>query len=500
MNFRVREGPWEKIFLGNLEGFEVEMNSNPEGLILVTVIEKENNEIQGAVVEVFKVFYAEGSIEDFIETLPKEATVIFKHEPKETIKFFLLSSAPSYVKYTENAFCNEVEDLMEKLNTSSAMMKDFSKAYDLQLIELNKAPERIKSSFFSQPMIVPMLYPKEIALGESTEKEVSKISGKGTIMLGLTKSNTMINEPLELMMKTTIFGSTPKDRKHVIHLIAEGALISSVPVVLFDWDKSFLGLNRPNPESKMLSEYHVDLEPMGFPIKHFTLENINVDLNLISIKGFFELIGMKEGEEQLMVAKLIKESKPNSIAELIAAAKKMTPRDESKVSNKYRTIRILNLIKLKYPKLFEGKNDIKEISRSSGKSIGRAGIIHMEGLDETASVLLVHSILKGLSLEYSKSKEKINAMILLPEIKKVLDTKNNTIYSDEIIQFLDKLKTAGIGFGLSSDRPIDLRKEIMTLSEAEIFLINRNDVSVKVAKSKQFRIRLRPGLSACEEK
>ncbi|MFH1663634.1 MAG: hypothetical protein ABH986_02405 [archaeon] len=504
MEFRVRNGPWEKRFSGEMEGFEVEMHSNPEGLLLVTVLEKENQKIKGAVIELFKVFFAEGSIEDFIETLPKEATVIFKHEPKETIKFFLLSSAPSYVKYSENVFCDEVEDLMQKLNTSSEMMKDFSKAYDLQLIELNKAPERIKSSFFSQPMIVPMLYPKEIASaggnGEGTEKDVSRISGKGTVMLGLTKSNTMINEPLELMMKTTIFGSTPKDRKHVIHLIAEGALISSVPVVIFDWDKSFLGLNRPNPESKMLSDYHVDLEPMGFPVKHFTLENINVDLNLISIKGFFELIGMKEGEEQLMMAKLIKESKPNSIAELIAAAKKMTPRDESKVSNKFRTIRILSLIKLKYPKLFEGKNDIKEISKSSGKAIGRAGIIHLTGLDETASVLLVHSILKGLSSEYSKSKEKINSMVLIPSAKRILNSKNNTIYSDEIIQLLDKLKTAGIGFALSSDRPIDLKKEVMKVSEAEIFLINRNDVGVKVAKSKQFRIKLRPGLSACEEK
>ena len=499
MEFRVRNGPWEKIFSGNLEGFEVEMSSNSDGLILVSVLEKENDKIKGAVIELFKVFYAEGSIEDFIETLPKEATVLFKHEPKETIKFLLLSSSPSYVQYKENSFCDEAEDLMEKLKTSSSMIQDFSKAYDLQLTELNKTPERIKSSFFSQPMLVPLLGPKEIPTEDSRETPTKSVS-KGTVMLGLTKANTMIKEPLELMMKTTVFGSTPKDRKHVIHLIAEGALIKSTPTIIFDWDKSFLGLNKPNPEEKLLRDYHTDLEPMGFPIKHFTRENLNIDLKLISVKGLLELIGMKDGEEQQIISRLIKETKSNSLEDLISAAQKVNLRDESKITNKYRTIRILSIIQNKYKGLFQGNNEIKELSKNRGESIGRASIIHMEGLDQIASTLLIHNILKELYLEYSKSKAKINSMVLLPEIKPVLDSKNKTIYSTEIIELLDKLKSVGVGFALSSDRPIDLRKEVMKISEAEIFLINRNDVGVKVAKSKQFRIKLRPALSVSAEK
>ncbi len=499
MDFRVRNGPWEQIFSGNMEGFEIEIHSNPKSLILVTVIEKENEEIQGAVIEIYKVFFAEGSIEDFIETLPKEATVLLKHEPKETLKFMLLSSSPSYVKYEENVFCDEAEDLIEKINTSSSMMKDFSKAYDLQLTELDKSPERIKSSFFSQSLIAPLLIPKGMENKNSAESTL-QITGKGTVMLGLTKANTMIKEPLELMMKTTIFGSTPKDRKHVIHLIAEGALLDNTPVLIFDRDKSFIGLNKPNPDEKILKEYGIDLEPMGFPIKHFTREEFNIDLNLISIKGLLELIGMKEGEEQNIISKLIKDTKPKSIKELIEAAKKLPTRDESKITNKYRSIRILSLIDNKYKGLFNGENNIKEITKSSGKTIGRVGIIHLEGLDETALSLLIHSMLKGIYLEYSKSKQKINSMIFLPEIKPILYSKNNSIITKEIIELLDKLKSVGIGFALSSDRPIDLRKEIMKISEAEIFLINRNDVGVKVAKSKQFRIKLNPTLSACEEK
>jgi len=501
MEFRVRNGPWEKKFSGEMEGFEVEMHSNPDGLLLVTVLEKENQEIKGAVVEVFKVFFAEGSIEDFIDTLPKEATVLMKHEPKETIKFMLLSSSPSYVKYEENPFCDEVEELMEKLETSSSMLKDFSKAYDLQLIELEKSPERIKSSFFSQPIVLPLISPKgENIAGEETGS--ANITGKGTIMLGLTKANTVINEPIGLMMKTTIFGSSPKDRKHVIHLIAEGALMSSISVIIFDWDKSFTGLNRANPQGKILKEYNIEFEPIGFPLKNFTRDDISVDLNLINVKGLIELIGMKQGEEQQIISKLIKDAKPNSIEELISFAKKMDLRDESKITNKYRAIRILSLIQTKYKKLFKGKNDIKEMSKNWAKSIGRAGLIHMEGLDDTASILLIHNILKGLWTEYSKTGKKgeVNAMVLLPEIREVLDSRNQTIISTEIIELLDKLKSVGIGFALSSDRPIDLRKEIMKISESQIFLITRNDVGVKVAKSKQFRIKLRPGLSSCEEK
>ncbi len=497
MEFKIRKGPWETIFSGNLEGFEVEMNSNPDGLLLVVVLEKEGEEIAGAVVEVFKVFHAEGSIEDFIETLPKEATVLLKHEPKETTKFLLLSSSPSYVKYEENTFCDEVEELMGKLKTSGMMIKDFSKAYDLQLTELNKTPERIRSAFFSQPMLVPLITPKGI------QEEVSateRITGKGTIRLGLTKANTMINEPLELMLKTTIFGSSSKDRKHVIHLIAEGTLMSNTPAIIFDWDKSFIGLNKPNPNTKMLQDYHIDLEPIGFPVKHFVREQIKIDLNLISVKGLLELIGMKEGEEQQIIARMIKEGKPKTIEELINTAKKIELRDESKATNKYRTIRILTLLKKKYKGLFEGQINIKEMSKRWSSSMGKAEIIHLEGFDKTAAALLIHNILKALYLEFSSTKGRINAMVLLPEIKPILDIKEKTIISTETLELLDKLKSAGIGFALSSDRPIDLRKEIMKISEAEIFIINRNDVGVKVAKSKQFRIKLRPGLSTCEEK
>jgi hypothetical protein len=49
MDFRVREGPWKTIFKGTLEGYEIEISTNPESLMLIMVLEKNGDKIEGAV-------------------------------------------------------------------------------------------------------------------------------------------------------------------------------------------------------------------------------------------------------------------------------------------------------------------------------------------------------------------------------------------------------------------------------------------------------------------
>jgi len=501
MKFKPRNGPWQEIFEGSIQDFEVSIHSNPDNVILVSVLEKKKGKIEGTILELYKVFAVEGRLEDFTETFPKEAIVLIKHEAKESLKYFLLSSGPSYVKYEEEQFLSEVDRLYNKLHNSSALVKDVSKAYDIQLEELNKAGEKFKTSFFSLPLLAPILS-SELLSGREPRYEMKETGkgGKGEIILGITKDGIAVKEPLSVFVKTTVFGSTGEERKHVIHLIAEGGLISNVAVVIFDWDNSFSGLNKPSSKLKELQEFKVNFEPIGFPVKEFSKEELKVDLNLVNPKGILELFGLMEGEETKFIGNLFKENKVESVNELIEIAKNFSV-EESKATAKYRSMRILKLIDVRYPGLFGGTNNIEEIAKNWIKAIGRAGIIHLDKFDERSSLILIHNLIKGILQHYEGNpKSRINAMVLMPEMKKMLPIKSPNILSNEIIELMEKFKGEGICYAISADRPIDLMKEVIDQSEAEIFILSRDDVGIKIANSKQYRLKLRPGLSTCQEK
>jgi len=112
MEFKLANGPWTTLFTGNFQGHDIEILSNPESMILVVIYEKEGDKIAGAVLELFKVFAATGEIEAFVETLPREVLGITKHDPKSTLKFFILGSTPNYVAFKEDAFLSEADKML----------------------------------------------------------------------------------------------------------------------------------------------------------------------------------------------------------------------------------------------------------------------------------------------------------------------------------------------------------------------------------------------------
>ena len=73
MEFRLAEGPWKEMFKGVFEDYGVEIYSNPESVILVSILEKEADVVKGAVVELYKVFSAKGELQGFM-TAPVECT------------------------------------------------------------------------------------------------------------------------------------------------------------------------------------------------------------------------------------------------------------------------------------------------------------------------------------------------------------------------------------------------------------------------------------------
>ncbi len=503
MDFRLKDGPWKEMFKGNFEGYDVEIYSNPESIILVSILEKEGGKVKGSVVEVYKVFHAVGELEGFVETLPREVITITKHDEKETTRFFILGSKPSYVEYDEEKFAAEVEANIKNLRSSVKTISAVSKAYDLQLQELEQAPEQIKQAFFSQPLIVPLLSTSShIPSGFAAAAPAGKAISFGELMLGITREQMGVKEPLSLFSSTVVSGGRKEARAHMLHLLIEGALLSNIPAVVIDWNKRFKGLGVRTTASDDLKSYKVDIEPIGFPTKEFFIpQQLRVDLGSVNRKGLLELFGLDETIAGKEIMQVLDENRVASLAEVSGIVKARQTRGEFNEFQRSRAARILKLMDLRYPELFDGENNIAEISKSWLHGLGRAGIVNMGGHDKRVSLIMLHCIIHGLLEHYKKQgpSAQLRSMIIIPQVESIIGRNENSELAKTIIQDLNEMQQYGVGNAVSVAHEIDLQPGMLDAAKAKVKIVQGNDVGVQLKGRKNYRVLLRPGLSACTE-
>lgn len=495
--FRVPEGPWQKIFSGSFQGHSTTLFSSEAGMLMSAVLDGPEESPSGVLMEFFRAFKCEGQLEGFVETLPRDVRVIIRHSEKRTSKFFLLSSSPSYSAYNEEDVLSEADSLLRKLSKQSDMVRDIAKAYDLKLREMKELPEDEKSEFFSEPLVVGMAVPSPIGTIEEPPSVL-----KGEVFLGISPNEAIVREPLALFKKTVVFGPEAKHRRHAMHIIAEGTLLSNIPVVIVDSDDAFLGISEAASQPGELKKFKVDAEPIGFPAKQFRLgQGFSIDLNKINPAGLLELYGAGQGTASKAIEQALDQKKAGTMQELAEMLRSIEATEEFSDYEKARTARILELIDSTYPLAFGEGNDIAEISKNWIKGIGMAGIIRLKGFDERISLLALHTLALEL-LEYYKAKGKasgVRSMLLIPNGQAFLPIEANNVFSKEIAGALLEAAEYGVGFALECEKSIDLDRELSEKAEAEITLVQGNDAGVRLAGKKQYRVFLRPGLSRCTE-
>ncbi len=498
--FRFSQGPWTKLFEGTVEGQSIEIHSNNESMILVIVYEKEKDNIVGMVLELFKAFSCSGEIEAFTESLPKDAIVFLKHNENRTFKFFVLGSSPMYCEYDEEKAISEFDDLLKNTNNTAKMIMDVSKAYDLSLTPIHEALEDEKQAFFAEPIAMQMLSHATMVPQKKGAAEITGIPGE--LLLGITKDGSIAKEPLELFNKTIITGPNEQYRMHLAHIVIEGALLSSLAVVVIDWKNSFRGLSEPTKDLQGLRKFKVDFEPIGFPVAHFTVpENIKIELGAVDMRGLLELFGAGNNSATKIIVQKNSQKKHKNSNDLIETIRKTASTEETSPYQLNKAVRILSLFELHYPNLFNGPNNFYEIAKSWMKGLGRAGIIHMENNDEKTNIMVVHSIIRGLLAHFKEqgATNRLRAMIVIPETKKILPAIETNSISRTIASELIELAAYGVGFTVSAEKATELSKEISEKAESEIGIIEKNDVGIKIKNRKNYRALLRPGLSSCTE-
>ncbi len=499
--FQIRDGPWERLFNGVFQEHEVEIYFNPESVLMVLVYEKpgKDGKPEGAVVDFYRAYSAVGDVDHFLPNLPKEVLVITRHDKEQTLKFVLLAAQPLYVPWREEEFVRDVDDALTKLRVAGEMVKDVSKAYDLNLLELHKADATVKRVFFSQPLLIPLLSTN----AHPNPEEGLAFAVKGEVNLGLTREGLSVLEPLELVARSLVMGGSAGERRHALHLAMEGALLSNVPILVFSTGNEFDGLAEAAKDLQGLKAFKVEAEPIGFPVRHFKpYENVFVDLNLVDTNYLLDSFGVAEQEVKDLVKLVSANAKLRGLEDLMLQVKTFYPTDRIPASKINRAVRMLAVMDSRYQGLFAGQNDIEEISKNWFKAIGRAGLVHLEGLDDRARLLVVHNLLKGLMKTYQArgGRERIKSFVFLPEAKELLARDNQDPFAKEIAQLLATLPDYGVGVAVSVDKEIDLAPVYAGSLEARLEIVSGNDCGVNLKGRKNYRVLLRPGLSACSEK
>ncbi len=495
--FKLRSGPWLRVFEGAVHGSEVEIYYNQKSVFMVAVYDKEDEKVTGVVVGFYKVFSAKGDTEAFVDTLPRELLFFSKHDKVETTKFLAVASPTSYISWEEEEFQTETDRLMLKVSNSSDMIKDVSKAYDLKLTEYEETPKSVKETFFSQPLFMSMLATRSTESGKKVSwKEMEKTT-PGEVLLGLIKeSQKVTGEPLSLLMSTIVSQGMEEDRMHAMQVLMEGALLANTPCIIFDWNKRFEGLGFPKKDISEFEHSKMDIEPIGFPLKFFAVGvQVQANIQAVNPTGLMQLFGAGEGTPAKILETALGKGF-RSTEEVKQQILKTPATPELSSYEIHKAARILGVIEQRYPRLFDGENDMDDLAKHWVRAIGRASIIDLSYCDARQAAILVSSLAKEIMLFHEKKgKEKTpKAVLFMPEVQKLLEY-SNTSTVQELFQTLPKLREIGIGFAASIPREIDLEKGFVEKAGAHIAIVQGNDVGVKIESRSQYRCILRPTLS-----
>jgi len=492
--FDLPDGPWKKLFDGEFQGHKIEIHKNPESYLLTIVYDIKEEKPTGAILNMYKILTSTGEVEQFVETLPRELVLLSRHFEDTNIKFLLFGSGTTYVPYEKKKMANEVGLLMKHLNTATDLAMEVAKAYDLELVELEKSSEKIKDTFFTEPLLMPALS----AEGKAPELKATQISKQGDIYFGLTREKQRVIEPLDFFLRTMVQGGKYPERKHVLHIVAESFLFANIPLIVFDRKGEFKHLGEPTKDRDFLKKFEIDADPIGFPIVEFKVgKQVFVELRNTHPEGFAEQFGVGEGAIYESIVELLKDDEVKNLEDAIHKVKADELITDVKGYNKYKLLRVLMLMKTRYPGVFQGTYDVNEIAKSWVKAIGRASIIELYENDKRLSLLIIHNILKSL-YESRKNVGKsrgVQAAIIIPEAWKLLPQKSDSIIGTEIVNLLLDLEQCNIAYAMDTEKQIDVDLNLFKGSDAKIDIVGRTDIGIRLPDKKSYRVNARPSLS-----
>ena len=298
MDFRIDDGPWESVFVGNFLGHKVEIVSNPEKYFLTLIYDETDSVRKGVLVEGYKALIVRGQLDSFIETLPKPALGISKTTGDKTSKMLFVSFEPVYVDLKQEDYTRKIDNAIKASYDNIETIKELARASSIQLKEVALAPGTESASILNDPLATRLL----LSGLKKTTLQMLDLPGNtftkknGTIQLGLSKTREIIKEANKNFYRTVILGDS-QNVLYTNYILAENFLLDNTNTIIFDSNKYFSGLGSASKNEKELKNALVEFEPAGFPVKEFKAkDSFKISFNEVDFKLLFELLNVNDKE------------------------------------------------------------------------------------------------------------------------------------------------------------------------------------------------------------
>ena len=495
MDFRLPQGPWEPIFAGVILGYEVEVLSNASSNLLSAIYEVQDGKKVSAVLEMYKPLFVRGETESFVETLPRKITLLISHSKQETLKFMIVDSEPSYVTYEQEAMSREVERLLENTERFTGVVKEVSKAYDIEIKEITEVDERRQQSFYGMPIVSLLVTPKLSAHAEHGAMTESLPIGEGEIILGITRKGQAVKEPLSFFSRTVITGGSDSDRLKAIHVMAESSILSGIPAIILDFSGSFSRMNYPNKESTALSEFGLNFEPIGLPFAQTSADKIRIDMRRVNAKGLLELFEVSDPTVVRLIASAFDNKAMLALKEAEHFIITYPLSEEINEYKKSKALRILRLIDSRYAGMFRASPDVNELMKGWLKGLGKAYVLRFSPEDRRLNSLLLESLTAGIYTEFMTSETPRRAFLFIEKGEQFLRQEGASASSNASASNIIRSSDKGLYFAVDAYDSANLSEKIKMSANARISVIAENDIGVQLKGKQSFRAILRPGIT-----
>ncbi|NYZ75396.1 hypothetical protein H0O03_04020 [Candidatus Micrarchaeota archaeon] len=478
-------GPWTRLVSAQWGKYPMAIYQNPEKLVLLLVFEKQEDKITGVVMLLKKIFYVEGDLARFMQAQKREVTLVEKYSKENAGRYLLVGGTPEYAPYSQDALVEMIKKQHLELEGITSLTKDTAAAYGFKIQDLSAVDDARAQVLLGDPFTL-FSYTSiggggPLGTGVETAFRIPKL------MLGLDREKKDFEVKLESLYSAAITGGNRESRLHLMHLLLEGALQNSVPVLIFDAHESFKGFALPNKDASHFAEFGISGTPTGFPFKAFDLgEGLYVDMSKMDSDVFLRAFGLTGSEvaEPIKAAYDSKRASLFSLSDVITELSSMRETKAVTLFNIKRAVRTLLVLQKIYPSLF-AKNISADLATPWRDAIGKVFMLSMKKYPIEIQRMLIATIIESIPVPPTTS---LSLVLAFEEDAEQI--------AHEAAMVVSKYKKQGVGMVVHAQHEVDLQK----LGDFNVRFEAVDGAAIGAeAGERQTRFTLRPAYSACTE-
>ncbi len=458
-------GPWTRLASAQWTGHPLSVYVNAENMVMLTVFDKTEKNINGMLVLLKKPLLVEGKTEAFAATQQRELTIIEKLSAGRHVKYLLLESTPYYVPYTQAELIKVIQRQYAEIMGLTKVIFTASASFDFKVTELHPHDAQTEA-LLGDPFTL-------FALSSITPSEsVAVPTGRRMVrlVLGVDAAGQPVDVPPADIAKTAVLGATHAERLQAITSLSEAALSAGLPCFVFDTSGAFAGLGTLGEKPRNLEKFGLAFPSTAYAFKAYALgQGLLIDLRFVPLDVFETALGISNKDVHAVLERVFAQA--SNLDDLIQRAETMP---DAKPATQYalrKAARALRTLQKAYPATF-GKNTFSELN-APWDSGSKVFYVDLRGKDAALIELCVLSLFSPLQTTDRTT----------PSVLAVFD-RPASLLSPRIQSAIPPC----VALALGADHEADVR----FTPSLELDVLGNNEAVVAMPHRDKKRIQLRP--------